>query len=199
MEFHFDYGSPYAYLGWQRIRTYAERYADHDIEWIPVSAGHLFRADGTAPNVTFPNQEAYLWTDCRRWAEHYGVPFDPPREGPAAMPINSIKAARMHFLARADGVEEAWMEAVWSAYFRDGLDIHDDAVLDRLAEAVGLTAGAEAAQEDAYKKALVASTQHAYELGAPGVPFVVYDGEPFWGQDRLAWVEAKIAGRPFSD
>lgn len=196
MDAYFDYGSPYAYLAWQRIRAHPERYAGTDIAWKPISAGHIFRMDGSAPNTTLPNQGRYLWQDVTRWAKAYDVPFAPPREGPGAMPVNSLRAARLHFVADQQGpdMEAAWMEAVFLAYFEHGRDISDAAVLDDLAHTVGLDGGAAAADRESVKKLLVANTQEAYEAGAPGVPFFVLDGETFWGNDRLPWVEARLAG-----
>ncbi len=82
LDVYFDYGSPYAYLAWQRItRVHPDRYEDHEVRWKPVSAGHIFQADGTRPNVTMPNQKRYLTRDVQRWADRYGVPFAPPADG----------------------------------------------------------------------------------------------------------------------
>ena len=199
---YFDYGSPYAYLAWQRVRAHPERYPC-EVLWKPVSAGHIFRQDGSQPNVTLQNQGRYLLADVRRWADAYGVPFFPPAAGgPGAMPVNSIKADRLHLVADHAGpdVERDWMEAVFLAYFRDGRDISDDGVLASLCDDVGLEGGPDLCTGEGVKRLLVANTQEAYEAGAPGVPyFVLEDGERrevFWGNDRLAWVEARLAGTP---
>ncbi len=200
---YFDYGSPYAYLAWQRIRAHPERYPC-EVLWKPVSAGHIFKQDGSAPNTTLRNQGHYLVVDVRRWAKAYGVPFAPPAAGePGAMPVNSIKADRLHLLADHAGpeAEKAWMEAVFLAYFRDGRDISDDAVLDDLCAQAGLEGGASLCMGEGVKRLLVANTQEAYEAGAPGVPYFVLEDdagrrEAFWGNDRLPWVEAMLAGTP---
>ncbi len=195
---HYDFGSPYAYLAWQRIRQHPERYAPARLAWIPVSAAHIFRMDGSAPNMTLPNQAKYLVEDLNRVSTALGVPFAPPPAGtPGAMPVRSIEAARMQFLADAEGKGDAWREAVYLAYFQDGVDISDRDVLDGLARRVGLSKGAEAADDAAHKKALVDATAKAYADGAPGVPFVLVEHsgavERFWGQDRLSYVEQRIA------
>lgn len=198
---YFDYGSPYAYLAWQRItRIHPDRYDGVEVLWKPVSAGHIFKQDGSAPNTTMPNQGSYLWKDVTRWAEAYGVPFAPPRDGPAKMPVNSINAMRLHFLADQGGpaLEAAWMEAVFMAYFRDGRDISDPAVLEDLCSDVGVQDGPQACNHESVKRLLIANTAEAYEKGAPGVPYFVLetdDGEEFyWGNDRCAWLEACITG-----
>jgi len=193
---YFDYGSPYAYLAWQRItHVHADRYRAVEVAWKPVSAGHIFKADHTAPNVTMPNQRRYLLEDVQRWADAYGVPFAPPPFGtPGEMPVNAIQALRLHFVAADAGLAGAWMQAVFLGYFRDGLDISDAGVVARLASAVGLPGGVAAAAAPGVKQRLIANTEEAYAAGAPGVPYTVLDGENYWGNDRLAWVEARLAG-----
>jgi 2-hydroxychromene-2-carboxylate isomerase len=198
IEVYFDYGSPYAYLAWQRItHVHAERYHDVEVLWKPVSAGHLFQADGSRPNTTIPNQARHLWADLRRWADAYDVPFAPPPDGsPGAMPVRSLDAMRLHFVADQHGParEQAWMEAVYLAYFRDGIDISDRAVLAQLVATVMPEESVEAADRESVKRLLAATTKEAYQAGAPGVPYTVLDGHGYWGNDRLAWVEARLRG-----
>ncbi len=203
---YFDYGSPYAYLAWQRITNiHPDRYRGAEVLWKPVSAGHVFKHDGTAPNMTMPNQAAYLLRDVSRWADAYDVPFNPPRPGtPGAMPVNSINAMRLHFLADQQGpdAEAAWMDTVFTAYFGDSLDISDDAVLAQLGERHGIHDGPEACKQEGVKRLLIANTAEAIERGAPGVPYFILEDEStgradaFWGNDRLPWVEAALAGDP---
>ncbi|MGB1586297.1 MAG: 2-hydroxychromene-2-carboxylate isomerase [Thermoplasmatota archaeon] len=199
---YFDYGSPYAYLAWYRItQRHPERYEGVDILWKPVSAGHIFKQDGSAPNTTMPNQGRYLHLDVKRWADAYGAPFQPPTEGAGKMPVNSIQAMRLHFLADQGGpaMEAAWMKAVFHAYFGQGRDISSEAVLDDLCAQVGVQDGPQACNHESIKRLLIANTAEAYEAGAPGVPFFVLEtdegNEVFWGNDRCAWMEARIAGQ----
>lgn len=198
---YFDYGSPYAYLAWQRIaNVHPERYEGVEVLWKPASAGHIFKMDGTAPNMTMPNQAKYLMQDVARWAAKYDVPFSPPTQGtPGQMPVNSINAMRLHFIADQGGpeMEAAWMHAVFTAYFGEGRDISDSAVLADLCKQVGVRDGPEACNHESIKRLLIANTQEAYDAGAPGVPFTVLQNdagakEVYWGNDRLEWVEKKI-------
>lgn len=184
---YIDLGSPYAYLGWQRIQKAPQRFPG--LRFVCVSAAHIFRADGTVPNMTLPNQSKYLVEDLTRACKRIDVPFQPPMEDqPGAMPVNSLAAMRMWHAAQDDGQGDAWLEACYLAYFRDGRDISDRAVLDALAHEVGLAFDSSAADEPQWKQALVDATSRAYADGAPGVPFTVLengDTQHFWGQDRL--------------
>ena len=64
---------------------------------------------------------------------------------------------------------------------------------------VGADEMVEAADDEAATAAAMAATQAAIEAGAFGVPYIVADGEPFWGQDRLGhldwWLERQAAER----
>lgn len=195
---YLDYASPYAYLAWKRAtHVHPKRYRGHDLTWKPVSAAHIFKADGTAPNVTIPNQKQYLLRDVARWARHYDIPFAPPADGrPGAMPARSIEAMRLHFPAAEAGpeIESAWTDAVYDAYFGAGRDISDLGVLQDLADSIGLVVKVEdAVQDPVNKQALVTNTQEAYDAGAPGVPFAVCGGDVFWGNDRMEWLERALA------
>lgn len=196
LEAYFDFGSPYSYLAWQRTRLQLA-FAGLEIHWTAVSAGHIFKMDGTRPNATYPNQARYMWHDVNRYARRYRVPFCPPADGPGAMPTNSLQASRLHFLAEKEGKADTWREAVFLAYFAQGRDISSPAVLDDLAQAVGLP-GARASQEPEWKQALIDATYEAYDQGAPGVPFFVLDDggrqDVFWGNDRLDWIEEQLTG-----
>jgi 2-hydroxychromene-2-carboxylate isomerase len=195
---YFDYGSPYAYLAWQRImHVHPERYRGVDVQWIPASAGHLFKRDGSKSNVTMPNQKRHLLDDVTRWAEVYGVPFAPPPDGsPGEMPVYSVDALRLHFVVADQGADPArvWMDTVFHAYFRDGRDISDRAVLASLLDQAGLDASVSDVERTEVKTRLVTTTDAAYRAGAPGVPFMVYEDEGYWGNDRLSWIEARITG-----
>ncbi len=200
LRIHYDFGSPYAYLAWQRLRLHPGRYAAAEVSWVPVSAAHIFRMDGSAPNMALPNQARYLIEDLARVAAEMGVPFKPPAAGePGAMPVRSIEALRMQFLADELGLGDAWREAVFMAYFRDGQDISDPDVLDALAKVTGLP-GAGAGHDLRFKQALIEATNRAYADGAPGVPFaVLVDGdsvEHYWGQDRLHFIERRLGPLP---
>ncbi len=91
---------------------------------------------------------------------------------------NTLDAHRVLQLADAEGRSWPLAEALYQAYFTDGQDVSDRALLETLAVAVGcdgaairaLLAGA------AGIDAVHASQQEAAALGVTGVPFTVLDG-----------------------
>ena len=82
---------------------------------------------------------------------------------------------------------QTFAHAVFDAYWRDGRDISDVAVLSDVARAAGIDpAEITAAEGDADAATAVREAgEQAVEAGVFGTPFCIVDGEPFWGQDRI--------------
>ncbi len=130
--------------------------------------------------------------DMHRWADHYGVPFAMPAEHPR----RTVMAMRA-VLASSDAEKAG--RALYAAYWRDGLDITDEAVVAQVLDEADLDGKAITARtsEADIKAALHSATDEAAAAGAFGVPtFVVsspgQEPELFWGQDRIDFVERAI-------
>jgi 2-hydroxychromene-2-carboxylate isomerase len=101
---------------------------------------------------------------------------------------------RAHAAWRA-GVFEAYHAAMFPALWAEGLDLGDEAVIDRVATRAGLDAGelAAGAADPDVKDALRATTDEAVERGVFGAPTFFVGEEMFFGNDRLHFVEAALA------
>ena len=87
----------------------------------------------------------------------------------------------------------AVLKAVWA----EQRNINDAATLAQLLAECGLPAGAlDDAQADAVQQRYEAATQQAFDAGVFGAPSYVIDGEIFWGQDRLDFLERRLARAP---
>jgi 2-hydroxychromene-2-carboxylate isomerase len=192
---YFEFGSPYTYLAYCRIMQHRERYPA-DMQWVPFSLWHVVQQEGGKLNRELPNMARYNFHDLRRFAKAYDVKFWVPQSFPAS----TLDAHRAHFIAAEQGKAEAWREAVFAAHWQDNADIGNTAVLARLAKQAGIKGIQERLKDEPVKEALRASTEAAYVAGACGSPFFVLtaDGktETYWGNDRLDWVEARLAGLP---
>jgi 2-hydroxychromene-2-carboxylate isomerase len=199
VEVYFDFSSPFAYLGYERVWDVAER-TGATVRERPFLLGGLFRAIGQAdvPLFSMPLvKQRYMTTDLARWAAYAGLPFS----FPARFPMNTVKALRMlHALPAGAGLRRrAFTSALFRAYWGgEGADLSSDAVLTRLASEAGLDGAAllARASEPAAKDALRAETDGAAARGVFGAPTFVVGGELFWGQDRLVLVEAALRRLP---
>lgn len=190
---YFDYSSPYAYLASERIEALAARHG-RSVDWRPFLLGAVFKTEGTQPLTTYPLKGRYARHDIERTARRHGVPFVwPPR-----FPFLSVNAARLTYWAGAGDPEMTarLVHAFFRAAFAEGCDLgHTETTLDA-AESAGVdrAAAAAALKDQAVKDRLRAATDSAIATGVFGAPYIVVDGEPFWGHDRLpdidAWLES---------
>ena len=186
--------SPWTYLGHDRFAAIAAR-AGARIEVLPIDLGKLFPLSGGLPLAKrAPQRQAYRLVELKRFAEHLGLPLT---LRPKHFPVPGDAAPRL--LAAVDlhdgsgsamGLAGAMLRAVWA----DERDIADPAVLAALLEAQRLPVQR---LDDAAAPAAVqrfeAATQRAIDAGVFGVPTYAVGGELFWGQDRLDFLERRLA------
>jgi 2-hydroxychromene-2-carboxylate isomerase len=191
IEFFFDFSSPYGYLASRKIDALAARFG-RDVVWKPILLGAVFKLTGSAPLTTIPIKGDYVQRDFARFARFLGVSFRMPE----IFPFSSIHAVRAfwwleardpnaaHDLARYlynkafDGNDIASAQAVAAAAAEIGIDSAD------------LLAGIETQE---VKDLTRVENDAAIARGVFGSPYIVIDGEPFWGADRLdqaaKWLE----------
>ncbi len=191
VEFYFDFGSPTAYLAFYRLRQLAGKYSAH-IDYRPVLLGGLFKASGNNSPVAVPAKGKYMMAeDLPRFSERYGVPL---KLNPF-FPINTLQLMRGAIASEQLGCFEHYAETVYSAIWRDGKNMGDAGVVEQVLTQASLPVAdlLALAQEPKVKSALVKATEAAAERGLFGVPTLFVDGEMFFGQDRLDFVEERLA------
>jgi 2-hydroxychromene-2-carboxylate isomerase len=192
LEFFFDYGSPFSYLADSQLERLAERTGARVI-YRPMLLGGVFKETGNSSPIAIEAKRKYLTADLERWAKHYGVPaLHNPH-----FPINTISLMRGAIAAERSGVFAAYHRAVFDAFWREGLNLGDVAVVRGVLERAGLDAErlAAASEEHAVKDALRVATETAVARGAFGAPTFFVGDEMFWGNDRLLFVEQALNAR----
>jgi 2-hydroxychromene-2-carboxylate isomerase len=196
LEFYFDFSSPYGYLAAERIDELAAKYG-RKVKWRPVLLGVIFKATGAAPLTTVPLKGDYAKLDFVRSARFMGIPYNPP----SRFPLPTQMAARAYYWLhdRDCAMARAFAKAVYRAFFVEDRDVSDPEVVLAIAAAVGAdrAAVAEAVESPEIKERLKAEVAAALEKGVFGSPFILCDGEPFMGADRLPQLEARLAGKVF--
>lgn len=189
IDFWFSFGSPAGYLASHRIDDIAARHG-RSARWRPFNIRAVLEEEGIKPNVMYQRKGAYTRRDWERTARLRGLPFRMPEP----FGRSSLTAMTIFYWAAEHAAQERakdFGKAVMSAYFVDNAAIDEPDTLVRLAEGVGLDGAAvRVAIEDREGRAqLDAATAEASRLGVWGSPFVIVDGEPFWGEDRLDQVD----------
>jgi len=195
IDFYFDFSSPYGYLAAQRIDALAAKHG-RTVAWRPILLGVAFKATGMAPLPQVPIKGPYSLRDFPRCARFHGIAY----RQPGVFPIPTQAAARAFYWLR-DRDEKRAVElakALYKAYFVDDVNISDAENVVRVAAALGCNADeVRAALNDAaIKENTKAAVDAAIAEGVFGSPYIVVDGEPFWGMDRLDQVERWLQG-PF--
>lgn len=188
IEFWFDFSSAYAYFASFEIEAVAARHG-REMLWRPFMLGAAFRATGARGLSSTPLKSDYAKRDWQRIARLRGVRFRlPPHHPSIALP--AVRAC--HWLEREapDRVGE-FAAAVLRAYFEEGIDTADPQAVAELAARLGLpVVRIAAANGDPEMKELARRrSEEAVARGIFGSPWVVVDGEPFWGWDRVPMVD----------
>ena len=186
-DFFYDLGSPYSYLASTQLAGIEER-TGAKARLLPITLGGLRKTTGH--QMPPPMQLKYMSEDTSRWAKQYGVAMQIPR----AFPVSTIKALRAVLAAERAGRQVEAMHALFRAYWGEGEDLSDPAVLECALGQAGLDGKAmvAAAEEQEVKDALRRNTELALSRGVFGVPTFFVGERSFWGNDRLHFVEAEL-------
>lgn len=191
LEFFFDYGSPYSYLANHRLPGLRER-TGVEVVYRPMLLGGVFKATGNQSPALEPIEakRAYGGVAMRRSAEAYGAPFG----GNPHFPINTLTLMRTAVAAQRQGVFDVFHRVVYPAFWVDGLDLGDEAVLASVLQGAGLDADelAELRARDDVKAELKQTTEDAVSRGAFGAPTFFLGDEMFFGADHMFFLERAL-------
>ncbi len=192
IDFYFDFSSPYGYFASTKIDALAARHG-RGVNWRPVLLGVIFKTTGGAPLPSLPLKGDYARKDFERSARFLGVPY----RTPSVFPVSGMSATRAFYWLQATDPAGAvaLARSLYAAYFVDDVNISDTAGVLAVAQRNGLDADAVGAgiNDPAVKDRVRAEVEAAVARGVFGSPFIIIDGEPFWGADRLDQVEKWLA------
>ena len=194
VDYYFTPSSPWAYLGHDRFMRMATQ-TGAGVQPRPVDYGRIFPLSGGLPlKQRAAQRQTYRFSELKRWRAHLKLPLTlEPRFFPVdANPANHLLAAALTFGADASlRLAGALMRACWA----EERNIADEATLVAIATTSGLdgsvllAASRGAAATAAYDQ----FTQQAIDAQVFGAPTYVFNGELFWGQDRLDFLERALA------
>lgn len=188
IDFYFEFGSPYGYFAAFEIEKLAEEFG-RDINWRPFMLGTAFAQTGSRPFMDIPLKGPYSAHDWERMASYTGTPFQMPEKFPAAI----LAPGRGFYWLKDMGrslTAVKFAKAAYKAYFAHGRAMWLDEVTADVAAECGIdrTEFLNAIQQPVVKDRLKQEGQQAIERGVFGSPFIIADGEAFWGWDRLDMV-----------
>lgn len=191
VDYFFAPQSPWAYLGHQRLADIVQR-TGATVRVMPIDlGGKVFPISGGLPLAQrAPQRQAYRLLELQRFSQHLNVPLNLK---PQYFPVGGDDAARLiiaadmaHGAAAAMAIAGAILAACWA----QERNMADDKVLVQLLQEQHLPVALLAqSHSQAVQLRYEHCTQAAIDAGVFGAPSYVVDGEIFWGQDRLDFVE----------
>ena len=200
VEFHFDFGSPNAYLAHLVVPQIEERTCIK-FHYVPVLLGGVFKAtNNLSPAVSLQgikNKPQYQGIETRRFLAAYGIEGANPNPH---FPVNTLQIMRGAIYAQKVGIFETYVDKVYEHIWRKGKKMDDPEVVAAALTEAGLPTQEIIAgmQDPEVKQALIDNTEASVERGTFGSPTFFLDDEIYFGKDKLRDVEetiAKLAGR----
>jgi 2-hydroxychromene-2-carboxylate isomerase len=193
IDYFFTPVSPWTYLGSARLDAMVRKHGA-ELRYKPCDYGKVFPVSGGLPVGQRPKQrQAYRLVELERWRDFLGLPLN---IHPKHFPVASDFAARTIVAAKQSGgdpgkLANALLRAVWV----EERDVSDRATVAAICQESGLdgTALVAAADGDAARAEFAANTAEAIERQVFGAPTYIYRDKPYWGQDRLDFLERALA------
>ncbi len=199
LEYYLTCVSPWTYLGHAAIRAIVEKHGA-TLVIKPVNLGEMFKESGQVPlSERPPVRQRYRFIELQRYADWRGMKLTLK---PKFFPTNPTLADHTICAIIADGGDPLdYMASVFAAIWSEDRDISDETTLAELLAASGFDSDAvlDRAKTPEIAAVRARNTAEAIADDATGVPCLVLNGEPFWGQDKLDLVDhALTTGRaPF--
>jgi 2-hydroxychromene-2-carboxylate isomerase len=195
VDYYFAPQSPWAYLGHQRFQTILQK-SGASVRVMPIDlGGKVFPISGGLPlGQRAPQRQAYRLTELARFSKWLGAPL---HLKPTFFPVSGDDAAKLIIavdMAEGANAAMAISGAILSAVWSQQRNIADEKTLVELIKEQNLPASClEQAYSQATQERYETYTQMAIDAGVFGAPSYVVNGEIFWGQDRLDFVERALA------
>jgi 2-hydroxychromene-2-carboxylate isomerase len=198
IEFHFDFGSPNAYLA-HRVIPEIEKRTGARFRYVPILLGGVFKAtNNRSPAEAFAevrNKRAFMELEIRRFLARHGIggfrwnPF---------FPVNTLGLMRGAVAAEHEGCFERYVELVFRNMWSEPKKMDDPEVARAVLTDNGLDAARllERAQSPEVKQELVRNTEASVARGTFGSPTFFVGDEMFFGKDQLRDVEEEYLRGP---
>ena len=194
LEFHFDFGSPNAYLS-HLVLPEIEKRTGVKFEYLPVLLGGVFKlTNNRSPAESLAgirNKPEYERLETARFIRRHKItryqsnPF---------FPVNTLTLMRGAIAAQSLGVFERYVDEMYRHMWADPKKMDDPSVLRAAFDESALPSARilELIQTPKVKDQLIENTRRSVERGTFGSPTFFVGDEIFFGKDRLRDVEEMI-------
>lgn len=194
VEFHFDFGSPNAYLSHLVLPALEDR-TGQKVTYVPILLGGVFKAtNNVSPAVSLQgvkNKGEYQALETQRFLKAHDITRYAPNP---FFPVNTLQVMRGAIVAERQGFFGRYVDEVYRHMWAEPKKMDDPEVIAAALEESGLPVETIMAgiQDPKVKAQLVANTENAVNRGVFGSPSFFVGGELFFGKDKLRDVEEEI-------
>ena len=194
VEFHFDFGSPNAYLSHLVIPGIEERTGVR-FEYFPILLGGVFKAtNNVSPAVSLQgikNKPEYQALEMERFLTKHGIT---DYERNPHFPVNTLALMRGAIVAQREGFFERYVDEMFRHMWAEPKKMDDPEVIQAAIAESGLPGDVLLAgiQDPEVKAQLIANTEASVARGVFGSPSFFVGDELFFGKDKLRDVEEEI-------
>ena len=197
VEFHFDFGSPNAYLA-ELVLPEIERRTGVKFDYVPVLLGGVYKATGNMSPFDslrgIKNKPEYNALETQRFLRRHDITKFRPNP---FFPVNTLTLMRGSVAAQYEGVFESYFRAAYHHMWVEPKKMDDPEVFRAafLSSDVDIDRLIARAQQDDVKKKLIENTSDAVARGSFGSPTFFVGTEIFFGKDSLHNVEEEIVAQ----
>ena len=191
IEFYFDLGSPYSYLGFHQLQKIAQEH-QAEIIYKPMLLGAVLKATGNSSPIMVPAKAQYSMIDLRRWSKLWEIPM---KMNPN-FPINTlplmrlVTAVQLYLPERFDEI----LNGLFHTMFGQPRNLNDQSDFIAVVTELGLDPQQVKTwlDDEKVKGQLKFITDEAIERGIFGAPSFIVQEELYWGVDHLHFVEGAL-------
>jgi 2-hydroxychromene-2-carboxylate isomerase len=197
IEFHFDFGSPNAYLAELALPAIEQR-TGVKFDYVPVLLGGVYKATGNMSPFDslrgIKNKPEYNALETQRFLRRHNITKFKPNP---FFPVNTLSLMRGAVAAQLEGVFEPYFRAAYHHMWIQPKKMDDPQVLRDafISSGIDIDRLAARAQQDDVKKKLIENTSDAVARGSFGSPTFFVGNEIFFGKDSLHNVEQEIVAQ----
>jgi len=197
VEFHFDFGSPNAYLA-ELVLPEIERRTGVKFDYVPVLLGGVYKATGNMSPFDslrgIKNKPEYNALETQRFLRRHNITKFKPNP---FFPVNTLTLMRGAIAAQFEGLFEGYFRTAYHHMWVEPKKMDDPQVFREafISSGVDIDRLVARAQQDDVKKKLIENTSDAVARGSFGSPTLFVGNEIFFGKDSLRDVEEEIVAQ----
>ena len=189
VEFLFDFGSPTTYLAYKQLPKIAARHGARIVS-TPILLGAVFKATGNSSPAMIPSKARYMNQDLARFAKRHGIVLNFNTH----FPVNTLPLMRGAVAYQSTAQFDIYVNAMFDAMWAHPRNLNDPGEIAHVLKDIAIDPGDFMARIERadVKEKLKANTESAVARGVFGAPSFFVNGDMFFGQDRLDFVEEKL-------